>query len=81
MSKWMKIHIFQGKDTKKLCQKTEPHMHCRTLPVNSSTNSETHLATCHPCVLQKNLEHVALLPSRTLELIQLISGIRYDYFI
>lgn len=39
-------------------------------PVHSSTNSETHLAICHPCVLQKNLEHAAFILSWTLELIQ-----------
>ena len=39
-------------------------------PVHPSTNSEKHLATCHPCVLQKNLEHVALIPSQTIDLIQ-----------
>lgn len=39
-------------------------------PVHSSTNSAKHLATCHPCVLQKNPEHVTLIPSWTVELIQ-----------
>lgn len=30
-------------------------------PVHLFTNSEKHLATCHPCVLQKNPEQVTLM--------------------
>lgn len=65
-----KYTYLRVKTLRNFARKQSPICTAELCQLNSSTNSKTHLATCQPYVLQKNLEHAALIPSQTLVLIQ-----------